>query len=315
MTLPDDLLARHPREGVRLVLRRQLAHVVAASRRVVVEHDPAALHDLRRMARELRVTVGSHAHLVPRRVARRSRKRLATLITATGLARDVEVALALLGTRHEAGCAQAIAHARSAWERRERHLRKRLARVVVHEVPRIERALDAALRRYRVNVSPTSPPLFIDEVRRAIEAAAERLQAALHAALENGSQPRADRVLHKARLAAKRLESLLQPFAILRTELRAVIAQLRGFEDAIGDLRDERLLQLALEHEALCCGGALRVELERLAMTLGRGSRTAQLSTAADVLRAFCLDTAALHAGLADTASPRALTSSEPGAS
>lgn len=261
--LPPDLLARPAAETARRLAWHHLANAIEARHRLASPEDAEALHDLRVALRRLRSVLqdwrGELADTVPGRYVRQLRR----LSRATGEGRDLEVRLAL--------CDQASSVLRAEGEAGVRWLRTRLASrqpgvrsaavaAVARAMPELEGDLAARLERYRVELDlrggraqPGTPAALARLVEQGVRRVRERL-AAVHGPAD---QPAA----HRARIGAKRLRYLLEPFRHELPGARDVVAGLVVFQDRLGDYRDAS--GLAAEIDALLEGPEAGVPLAR----------------------------------------------------
>lgn len=206
-------------------------------------HDPddaEALHDFRVALRRLRSTLKHYAPQLEDGPKRGDGRRVRDLARATGAPRDAEVLIGLVeGWRGDLGGAEApgaewmLARLR---DRREAAARE-LLREVAADFARASRRLEARLGEYRARVEPDRPwgeASCAETVRGRLLAGVEELRLHLDAVRDVADQEEA----HEARIAAKRLRYLLEPFAKEVDGLPGLLRRLRKLQELLGDMHD-----------------------------------------------------------------------------
>ncbi|HEV7519443.1 MAG TPA: CHAD domain-containing protein [Thermoanaerobaculia bacterium] len=239
------LLSRPPEEGARLLALAFLDQAAAARPRLDDPEDGEALHDFRVALRRLRSCLKAYlddlGDSVPRKLARRLRR----LADATGAGRDAEVQIAWL--RGEGRPLAAVHRPGHVWLLARLAARKRdaygeIALEVADEFAAVERDLRRRLSVYRTEVR-----LDRDLPRRTLGAtAAEILDAqaaelAVHLGRVDG--PGAETAAHQARIRAKRLRYLLEPFREEVPAAAPVVQRIKALQDLLGELHDAHVLE------------------------------------------------------------------------
>jgi len=234
------LLVRPAAQVARLVALGYLSQATRTRARIDDPADAEGLHDFRVALRRLRSCLRAFQPELESTVGRRLRRRLRRLADATGPLRDLQVhrawveeQLPQLSPEERVGAEWLLARMAQV----EEQASARLARTVLRRFPRLRRRLDRRLSFYPVPVSLAgSPPLELAgaAVARTLSAMSLELEQALarvHSIAD-------DRELHLARIAAKRLRYLLEPFADELNGAPALIQRLKSLQDALGDLHD-----------------------------------------------------------------------------
>ena len=245
--MTSGLLARPPEEGARLIALSHLDQAAAARERLKDEDDAEALHDFRVALRRLRSCLRAYEDLLRDSVPRKLAKRLKRLAGATGPGRDAEVQLEWLrGRASHLGSQQRQGH---AWLVARLHRRTRDAYGdLLQEADRDFPDLDGDLRR---NLSVYRTKVFLGggvlpSTLGKVTAGILRDQVAeLEAHLAEVKQPDDQEEAHRARISAKRVRYLLEPFA---EELEAghLIKRFKALQDLLGDLHDSHVLESEL---------------------------------------------------------------------
>jgi CHAD domain-containing protein len=247
--MSSGLLSRPPEEGGRRLALSFLDQAVAACPRLADPADSEALHDfrvgLRRLRSCLRAYRDSLADSVPRKLA----KRLKRLANATGPGRDAEVQIAWLRDQrphlapsHRAGLAWILA--RLAEQMREAY--EDLRQEIDRDFPGIEEDLRRHLSVYRaeIHLDGESPQVsFGDATAAILRGQVADLKADL-ARIEDAGD---DRQAHAARISAKRLRYLIEPFADEIPEVSPIVKRFKGLQDLLGELHDAHVLEVELE--------------------------------------------------------------------
>jgi CHAD domain-containing protein len=244
-TDPPRLLSRPPEEGARLLALAFLDQAAAARPRLDDPEDEEALHDFRVALRRLRSCLKAYGdHLddsVPKKLARRLRR----LADATGAGRDAEVQIEWLrGEGRPPAAAHRPGH---AWllarlEKRKRDAYGEIAEEVADEFADVEADLERKLSVYRTEVR-----LDRDLPRRTLGAAAAEIlkaqaeELADHLARVDG--PGAENAAHQARIRAKRLRYLLEPFREEVPAAAPVVQRIKSLQDLLGELHDAHVLE------------------------------------------------------------------------
>ena len=216
----------------------------AAARERLQGGDAEGLHDFRVGVRRLRSTLRAYRPHLEGSVRRGDRRRLRALTGATGAGRDTEVLVEMvegwrgrLSGEERAGADRLLERLRGRRARAGREL----DREVAADFGRVRKRLGKRLRRYRAEVDPADPaggPRAGDAVRAVAEEMAEALREALDGVRSVADQTRA----HRARIAAKRLRYLLEPFAGEVEGLPAAVRRLKGVQDLLGEMHDAHVL-------------------------------------------------------------------------
>ena len=226
--------------GLRAVLERRLEAAEAAFERWRAGSDPEALHDFRVALRRMRSLMQAFAPDV--RVERKALRSLKRLGRLTNAGRDLEVAVAWVAAAREgvpeAGQAAVAAFLAALEERRaaaQGRLRERLPRRWKKARKRLRRALDALVPRRRVSFA---------------QAGAERIGEAadgLRLALAEVQGPADEAGLHRARLRAKRLRYLIEPYRDAVASAPAALRELKALQTVLGEIHDLHVLRAQLE--------------------------------------------------------------------
>jgi len=275
------LLARPPEEGARRLALSFLDQAAAAWSRL---HDPSAsaaspadaeaLHDFRVGLRRLRSCLRAYKEALAGSVPKKLARRLRRLARATGPGRDSEVQVEWLRSRgkhlirgHRAGLAWEIGRL----DERMRAAYGKLADLVGSEFPDLERELRQRLSVYRaeVHLEPNGPHPTLGDVTAAI---LREQTADLAARLARVETAEDEKAAHRARISAKRLRYLLEPFAGEPAELPGavpLVKRLKELQDLLGELHDAHVLaaELATAVETAAAERARRLLALALAET------------------------------------------------
>ena len=234
--------------GARAIATRHLDAAARALARLAGGADVEALHDFRVALRRLRSALRAYrVHLDPE-VTPRALEQAGALASRTGSARDAEVQIEWLRTQLGGVNAPRAAAAQRLIER----LEAQVARVqsagsapLAREFARLASALRPALATYSAPVSGVGPP----PGRSFGEVSAELLRAALDelfASLGRVHGERDEEPAHRARIEAKRLRYLLEPFEREVRGVSGILRRMRRLQNQLGELNDLRVLRASL---------------------------------------------------------------------
>jgi CHAD domain-containing protein len=267
---PFPLLSRPPEEGARLLALSFLDQAAAARQRLADPADAEALHDFRVGLRRLRSCLRAYRADLDESVPKKLAGRLRRLARATGPGRDTEVMIEWLRARkpdlsshHRAGLAWLL----DRLEERQRDACAEMSAEVDRDFAAVEKDLRARLSVYRteVHLDAAAPPSTLGETTAEI---LRRQVAELAARLARIEDAGDEKAAHRARIGAKRVRYLLEPFADELPGAGAIVKRFKLLQDLLGDLHDAWVLEQEL-------GAALAAAAEE------RASQVLALSLAA----------------------------------
>lgn len=244
--LPPDLLDRSPAEGARMLALHFLGHAEVAVPRIADDGDAEALHDFRVAIRRLRSTIRAYRVHLRGGTTTKLRDALRELGSATNAGRDAEVQLAWLAQQdaHFRGRQRTgLRWLRTFLEERRDGAYKRAREEVVREVARVAEKLRAKLTEYSIPVrvgEPTRGGTVADAASEIVRELAGELRARLASVHSLADQEPA----HEARISAKRLRYVLEPFAGEIEDVRAVVKAIKELQDLLGEMHDMHVLAL-----------------------------------------------------------------------
>ncbi|HZF12441.1 MAG TPA: CHAD domain-containing protein [Thermoanaerobaculia bacterium] len=274
-----SLLSRPPEEGARLLALAFLDQAAAARPRLADPEDDEALHDFRVALRRLRSGLRAYRDWLDDSVPKKLGKRLRRLAAATGSGRDAEVQIAWLRSRgrlppsHRPGLAWLLLRL----EERKRQAYAELVEEVADEFSLVESDLRRKLSVYQAEVH-----LDRDTPRPTLGAATA---AILHAQIEELTDhfariddPGDEKQAHRARIAAKRLRYLLEPFKGEVPAVAAIVQRLKALQDLLGELHDAHVLEHELADQVAAAAAERATQL--LDLTLEGSTDPAPLCAA-----------------------------------
>jgi len=245
MSLPSDILLRSSEEAARRIALGFLAEARAASLRLRDPDDAEALHDFRVAVRRLRSTARAWKPELAKGLAKRHRRALRALQTATGGGRDAEVALAWLAEqRSKLGGQQRLG---LVWltERLERQRSEAMDRVSAElrgDFDAVHDDLRDRLEVMSVQTHLTRPSDPTGVFADALAHKARQYANDLARLLEEVSSAEAEAECHRSRIGCKRLRYLLEPLRPQVEGTAGVVSRCKRLQDVLGDLHDAHVL-------------------------------------------------------------------------
>jgi CHAD domain-containing protein len=248
---PTGLLSRPPEEGSRLIALSWLDQAAAAFPRLQDPADTEGLHDFRVALRRLRSCLRSYAPWLEESLPKKLRRRLRDLARSTGPGRDTEVQIEWLRGRtrhlssyHRIGLSWLLARL----EERMREANEEMSEILPSDFPKVEKGLRERLSIYRTEVHLVAGehrPTLADATAGILRQQASELES--HLARVDG--PEDEHEAHEARISAKRLRYLLEPFTGELPEaagIAGVVKRMKGLQDILGELHDAHVLETEL---------------------------------------------------------------------
>ena len=275
----DTLLGRPAARVGRLVARDYLRRWTKARERLDAPDDPEALHDFRVELRRLRSVLRAFRPQREARISGRTWRRLRRLADATSESRNLQVErgwveqqLEWLGPEEQGGARWLLARLEERQRMAEQRVERRVRRWFAPLRWRLRQGLaerNAAAASPKSGRSITTGVLVQRTVRQ-WSAELEDHLAAIHAGSDLQSA-------HGARIIAKRLRYLLEPFEQALPDGPAIIEQLTALQGTLGRLQDVHVLGDELR-EALADIAAQRAR-QTADQLLGRCGRVAPDAT------------------------------------
>jgi CHAD domain-containing protein/CYTH domain-containing protein len=238
-----SLLELGAQRAARFLALRFLDEAQAGRVRLDDPEDAEALHDFRVGLRRLRSTVRAYADQLEDAIRGKDRTRLKALAGATGASRDGEVMIEWMQTRRdrrsgaeEPGADWLLDRLRARQEKLDRSLREEVA----HDFGRERKRLARRLSTYEAHVSASDPR---EEPRMA------GVVADLRKKLDASGSIADQEALHEARISAKRLRYLLEPFTEELPEAAWAVKRLKKMQDTLGEMHDAHVAGQLLDAE------------------------------------------------------------------
>lgn len=246
-----SLLQLGAHRAARVLALRFLDEAQAARVRLDDAGDTEALHDFRVGLRRLRSTVRAYADPLDEAIGGKDRARLKALARATGDSRDGEVMIEWMEARRDHlseaerhGLDWLLERLRARQEKLDRDLRDEVA----HDFGRERKRLARRLSTYQAHVDAADPretPRMGDVVADLVVEHVADLRRKLDASGSIAQQE----ALHAARISAKRLRYLLEPFADELPEAAWAVKRLKKMQDTLGQMHDAHVAGLLLNAE------------------------------------------------------------------
>jgi CHAD domain-containing protein/CYTH domain-containing protein len=259
----SGLLDLGAHRAARWLALRFLEDAQAARMRLDDPDDAEALHDFRVALRRLRSTVRAYADQLEGSIGGKDRRRLRALAGATGGSRDGEVMIAWMEARRgdlSEAEAPALDWLLDRLHRRQETLDQALRDEVAHDFGRERKRLTGRLSTYTAAVSAAD----VGEQPRmggVVAALVQEHAADLRERLDASGSVHEQEALHEARIAAKRLRYLLEPFTDEMPDAAWAVKRLKRLQDTLGEMHDAHVAGLLVAAE--------RTEAEALDQPLG----------------------------------------------
>lgn len=229
------------RIGIRLVALQRLDEALAARNRLTRDRDDSALHDFRVALRRLRSGLRTYERWFADTVGKADRRKLRDLARSTGEARDIEVQLAWLDAAElPDGPAAGATMLRERLEKAKKPA-DRAALRSAHRFPALAEHLRGRLQRYTGEID-TSRPFATVTTGVVTAKLARKLFANLDRHFEQLRSDDDVAVAHRARIAAKRLRYLVEPFGGSVAFTDDVVRTLESMQDDLGEMHDMDVL-------------------------------------------------------------------------
>lgn len=221
--------------GARKLTLHHLKRAEAAVERLDDPSDTEALHDLRVELRHVRTYLRTYRKLFSKAVPRKSVEALRDLTHLTNPARDAEVHTAWLARQPRARRSRSGAASRLRSQLTERHteILQQLRERFTQDFPRLAQRLRRQLKRAK---APGKGPFGKYAAKKL-----RRLTQRLRQRLDHIQGPSDIEGCHEARITAKRVRYLLEPFEELPGAAR-LLARLKVLQDTLGDMHDLHVL-------------------------------------------------------------------------
>lgn len=244
--LPRQLLDRPAPEGVRWLALARLQDLIASRQRLDDPDDAKALHDFRVALRRFRSLVRTYRDVLDDSVTRKSRRRLSRLASAAGLSRDSEVRLKWLREHVKKGPANtaSLEWVEGELDRDRIKGNRQLQRAVDRNFAPLVEQLQRTLQQFRITTTLGEVPV-VSATRDVTAQALHTLAIAVEETREQAHAAGDPELMHRVRIAAKRLRYALEPLvdgkfapARIQQTAGAAITQLKRMQDAFGELHD-----------------------------------------------------------------------------
>jgi CHAD domain-containing protein/CYTH domain-containing protein len=226
--------------AARFLALRFLDEAQAARVRLDDAGDAEALHDFRVGLRRLRSIVRAYAAQLDDAVGGKDRARLKALAGATGASRDGEVMIEWMQTRRDPlsaaeqpGADWLLDRLRARQEKLDRSLRDEVAQDFGRERKRLARRL-STYQAHVWSADPREAPRMSGVVADLVVEHVADLRRKLDASGSIAQQE----ALHEARISAKRLRYLLEPFAEEFPDAAWTVKRLKKMQDTLGEMHD-----------------------------------------------------------------------------
>jgi CHAD domain-containing protein/CYTH domain-containing protein len=242
----DDTAAR----SARLVALSLVEDLARERERLSAERDSETLHDFRVALRRLRSWLRAMEPWLEGSVPPACVRRLRRMARESNAGRDAEVFLGWLATTEgqlSPRDRRAVHWLIERFQRQEREAESELAARLKRDFQRTRDRLEERLSLYRVEAHVhvgLREPLFSAVIATLLRGLAEDLRRRLKRVRSVDDVNEA----HQARIAGKRLRYLLEPMSQQVVAGPALLAQLRGLQDTLGDLHDAHVWLLVLRH-------------------------------------------------------------------
>ena len=230
MTQPASTAQQHL-----LQLIRQADHALA---RLARANDTEALHDMRVALRRLRTWLRAFGTIIG--VDRAQQKQLRQLAHSTNPLRDREIELAWLRAQ-TSGLSLAQRRSVLALHRSGAQVYRRAMRALCVDLrnlwPPLARQLRRALRTSTTQLDARTLHTVLRRTRHDLLAELKRIRTA-----------RNSTAIHRARIFAKRLRYVLEPYRGVATDIAASVAALTRLQDDFGAFHDCAIIRATLKH-------------------------------------------------------------------
>ena len=242
---PAEVLRLSPEEAARILALALLDEAKQTVPRLPDPDDTEALHDFRVGIRRLRSCLRAYRPYLKGKGTKKLRNRLRNLADSTNAGRDVEVQLEWLASHHAALAGRQ--RTGFNWLVRRLEARKREAYEdvltrITDEFPAVEKSLRDRLSVYRATIrsgdSEAPPFTFSEKAGMLVREHGADLGNRLNSVRSVTDVQQA----HRARISAKRIRYLLEPFRGEVTSAKEAVQRLRGLQDILGDLNDMYVL-------------------------------------------------------------------------
>jgi CHAD domain-containing protein/CYTH domain-containing protein len=292
MSTPFNLPNLLVGEGARRLALGHLDDAGVARSRLADASDAEALHDYRVALRRLRSSLRAYRGAVRSTVTRKTERRLRRMARATNRSRDLEVHLGWLA--EQTGRVGATEKPGVAWiierlDTERRRARERMLDLDERLFPALRVRLVPQLTRFRATIrldDGSRRRTTAAVTARRVRADAARLKKRLRM-IQGCSSGNA---IHRARIGAKHLRYLIDPFAELVPGGPGVIERLKALQDGFGDVHDAHVFASELEaalpkaERAAAGGSPLVPGLEALMTSLRARGQQGYRQTADDWL-------------------------------
>ena len=232
MTAPGAISAMPIAEGLTYLLREKTRAIDSECARFLAEGDAEALHDLRVAMRRLRSLFAGFALCF--REGSTQPKRLRALHKETNAARDLEVTLALV---------EKLQLALPALQQQWREQLEQEYRRLREGIPPAWRALSVELTSPEGLLAESLTEMPLGAFAASLAGVEEKkLLRGMKSLSEQWKEQRA----HKLRISGKRVRYLLEPFTEESKASVAAVAELKQFQDLLGDYHDVMVLRQRL---------------------------------------------------------------------
>jgi CHAD domain-containing protein/CYTH domain-containing protein len=240
MQLPPDLLRLTSKEGARRLALGHLKTAAPLRDRLADPSDPEGLHDFRVAIRRLRSCLRAYEPEIRSTVRKKTLRQLERVADATRESRDLQAHLSWLKDQREQLPTEAqpgLAWLTSRLEQERVGAWDEMMKEIDATCPAMAQRLNDELMSFRTTVRLDDTQQRKSMARVTSDRLADAA-ARLRRRLSQVHQISDEEPIHRARIAAKRLRYLLDPFAEGLDEGPVVVDRLKELQDAFGDVHD-----------------------------------------------------------------------------